>query len=59
MKRQIRTFAADERGNAVIDWSVLMAGLIMMAFAVVAAITDQTDRITDDTLEMLDAVKVN
>lgn len=59
MKRRVTSFLKAEHGNAIIDWTVLMTGLIMMAFAVVSEITDQTDRITDDTLDRLEAIEVN
>lgn len=39
MKNLIKRFADDEVGNAVIDWTVLVAGAAMMAVALVTTIT--------------------
>ena len=56
MKALLKKFADDEFGNAVIDWTVLMAGTVMMAMAVVFTITNNVDSITDDTNERIEMV---
>ena len=55
----LKRFAREQDGNAVIDWTVLMAGAVMMAIAVVLTITDNVDAITDDTNERIEGIEVN
>ena len=50
-------FMRDETGNAVIDWVVLMAGMVLMAISVVITVTDNVESITDDTMERVEDVK--
>ncbi len=57
MKALLKKFADDEFGNAVIDWTVLMAGMVMMAMAVVFTITSNVDSITDDTNDRIKTVE--
>ncbi|SPF75181.1 hypothetical protein ALP8811_00166 [Aliiroseovarius pelagivivens] len=38
MKNLIKKFADEELGNAVIDWTVLISGAVMMVTAVVLAV---------------------
>ncbi|WP_133489183.1 hypothetical protein [Aliiroseovarius marinus] len=40
MKDLIKKFADEELGNAVIDWTVLIAGAVMMVTAVVLAVVE-------------------
>ncbi len=55
----LKRFVAEQDGNAVIDWTVLMAGAVMMAIAVVLTITDNVDSITEDTTDRMDNIEVN
>lgn len=59
MRNLFKKFTNEEFGNAVIDWTVLMAGMVLMAIAVVMTITDNVDAITDDTIDRMEAVEVN
>ncbi|SMR81808.1 hypothetical protein SAMN04488030_2230 [Aliiroseovarius halocynthiae] len=40
MKDLIKKFADEELGNAVIDWTVLITGSVMMIAAVVLAVVE-------------------
>lgn len=59
LKATIKRFANEEFGNAVIDWTVLMAGLCLMALAIVATVTDNLSTIADDTTDVMEAIEVN
>lgn len=50
-------FLREEDGNAVIDWVVLMAGMVLMALSVVITITANVDYITDDTLDRIESME--
>ncbi|MHA6266064.1 hypothetical protein [uncultured Aliiroseovarius sp.] len=54
MKKLIKRFADDEFGNAVIDWTVLVAGAGMMAVAVFLTVAEQTKPRADATTEVID-----
>lgn len=47
-------FAESEDGNAVIDWVVLMAGVVLLALSVVITVTANVQQITDDTSERVE-----
>lgn len=47
-------FAKSEDGNAVIDWVVLMAGVVLLALSVVITVTANVQQITDDTSERVE-----
>jgi uncharacterized membrane protein YczE len=47
-------FARTEDGNAVIDWIVLMTGVVLMALSVVITITANVHQITDDSIERVE-----
>lgn len=49
MQKIFECFMSDEEGNAVIDWVVLMAGMVLLALSVVLTVTGNVDHITDDT----------
>ncbi|WP_421701844.1 hypothetical protein [Aliiroseovarius sp.] len=55
----LKRFLAEQDGNAVIDWTVLLAGSVMMALAVVMTITDNVDSITEDTSDRMESIEVN
>ncbi len=38
MKNLIKRFANDEFGNAVVDWTVLVSGVVMMAVALIMTV---------------------
>lgn len=52
----LKRFVTEQDGNAVIDWAVLMAGMVMMAIAVVLTVTDPVETITDETIERIEDV---
>lgn len=49
MQAIFERFMSQEEGNAVIDWFVLLAGIVLLALSVVLTVTANVDRITDDT----------
>ncbi len=57
MKRVFDRFASEEDGNAVIDWTVLMAGMVLMALSVILTITGNVDQITDDTMDRVESME--
>lgn len=57
MKSILKTFATEEDGNAVIDWTVLMAGMVLLALTVVLTITANVDQITDDTMDRVESME--
>ncbi len=57
MKRIFDKFATEEDGNAVIDWTVLMAGMVLMAISVVIAITANVDQVTDNTMDRVESME--
>ena len=59
MNKLILKFKDEEFGNAVIDWVVLMAGMVLMAIAVVTTITANVDDITDATMDRMEEMQVN
>ncbi len=59
MKRLIEKFADEEFGNAVVDWTVLMAGTVLLAVAVVTTIVENMHGLNDQTVDALDQVEVN
>ena len=46
MQKVFERFVGDEKGNAVIDWTVLIAGLFLMALSVILTLTGNTDNVT-------------
>lgn len=59
LKNLVKKFANEEFGNAVIDWTVLLAGMVMLAIAVVMTITDNVDSITQDTSDRMETMAEN
>ena len=57
VKRIFDKFATEEDGNAVIDWTVLMAGMVLMAISVVIAITANVDQVTDNTMDRVESME--
>ncbi|WP_432450449.1 hypothetical protein [Aliiroseovarius marinus] len=58
MKNILKRFADEEFGNAVIDWTVLLAGTFMLAIAVVMTISSGTETVTDTTSQRIAATPV-
>lgn len=57
MKRIFDRFATEEDGNAIIDWTVLLAGMVLLAVSVVITITANVDTITDDTMDRVESME--
>ncbi|MBV7377776.1 Flp family type IVb pilin [Maritimibacter dapengensis] len=55
MHKIFERFMSEEEGNALIDWTVLMAGLVLMALSVVLTITGNVDDITEHTNDRIEA----
>jgi len=51
MKRVFNHFPASERRSALIDWTVLLAGVIMLVLSVAPAVTASTDKISGEALD--------
>lgn len=58
MKKVFHKFAEEEFGNAVIDWMVLTAGVVLLAVAIVATTTSNMSDITDNTSEVMENMNV-
>lgn len=58
MLKKVKTFIHDERGNALIDWVVLLAGVVVLALTVVVTVTSNVDSITSDTSEQMTSIEV-
>ncbi|MCI2400375.1 hypothetical protein [Aliiroseovarius subalbicans] len=58
-KTLIKKFADDELGNAIVDWVVLMAGMVLMAIAVGFTIAENIDTVADGTALEIDAMEAN
>jgi len=49
MFAKIRIWAGDEAGNVTIDWTVIVAMIVGMSFAVMLSIGASTDQLADKT----------
>ncbi len=58
MGRLLKSFAAEESGNVVIDWVVLLSGSILLALSVVATVSANLDDITSDTSQQMRSIEV-
>ncbi len=58
MGRLLKSFAAEESGNVVIDWVVLLSGSILLALSVVATVSANLDDITSGTSLQIRSVEV-
>lgn len=56
MDHWITRFWSEEDGNATIDWMVLVAGVVMLAVAVMTAVGPTTQALADDTSEVIQSV---
>jgi Flp pilus assembly pilin Flp len=54
VKDLIKKFADEELGNAVIDWTVLIAGAVMMVTAVVLAVVEPNAPVSDATGQIIE-----
>ncbi len=54
MQKVFETFMSDEKGNALIDWTVLLAGTAMMIASVVLTLTGGPDDTSRAALEQVD-----
>lgn len=57
MQKIFERFVSDESGNAVVDWMVLVAGVMLLATSVVLTLTGGVDTITNDTLDAIESVE--
>ena len=56
--KSVSTFIAEEHGNAVIDWVVLLAGSVLLALSIVATVTANLGDITTGTSDRMAAIEV-
>ncbi|MCK0141632.1 hypothetical protein [Aliiroseovarius sp. F20344] len=54
MKDLIKKFADEELGNAVVDWTVLIAGAVMMVTAVVLAVVEPGTPVSEAVSEIIE-----
>ncbi|WP_298561475.1 hypothetical protein [uncultured Aliiroseovarius sp.] len=54
MKNLIKKFADEELGNAVVDWTVLIAGAVMMVTAVVLAVVEPNAPVGEATGQIIE-----
>ncbi len=57
MEKVLGRFAGSEDGNAVIDWVVLMSGMVLLAISAVITITANIDDINDTTMERVESME--
>ncbi|GGD38801.1 hypothetical protein [Sinisalibacter lacisalsi] len=57
MEKVLGRFAGSEDGNAVIDWVVLMSGMVLLAISAVITITANIDDINDTTMERVESLE--
>ncbi|MCK0126287.1 hypothetical protein MWU76_17995 [Gelidibacter sp. F2691] len=53
MNNLIKKFADEELGNAVVDWTVLIAGAVMMVTAVVLAVVEPGSPVNEAAGEII------
>ncbi|MCB1355786.1 MAG: hypothetical protein KDK53_04550 [Maritimibacter sp.] len=51
MKRFFDGTTAGDDGSPVMDWAVLLTGIVLLAFSVIPAITVKADQISASTLD--------
>lgn len=57
MRSVLRIFFSEEHGSAVIDWTVLTIGAVMLGLSVAAAVTANVQSMTGDTAQTVPAVE--
>ncbi len=45
---------ANERNSALVDWTVLLAGIVMLALSVAPAVTQGVDRVSGEAADRAD-----
>ncbi|HCQ66525.1 MAG TPA: hypothetical protein DIU07_15875 [Rhodobacteraceae bacterium] len=51
MKRFFTHPPAGDTGSSLVDWTVLLTGVLMLALSVAPAVTVKAEKISDDTLD--------
>ncbi len=51
MKRFFIHPPADDKGSALVDWTVLLTGILILVLSVAPAVTVKADKISDDALD--------
>ncbi len=51
MRRVFNHIPADDEGSALVDWTVLLAGILMLALSVAPAVTAKADKLSGDALD--------
>lgn len=54
MQGLIKKFADEELGNAVVDWTVLVSGAVMMITAVVLAVVEPGTPVKETASEIIE-----
>lgn len=57
MQKLFERFISDESGNAVIDWMVLVAGVMLLALSVVMTLTGGVEHLGDQTVDQLEQIE--
>ncbi len=55
MKRVFNHFSQNDEGSTLIDWTVLLTGVLMLAISVAPAVTQKADKISGDTLDRVES----
>lgn len=51
MRAVFTHFAQAKSGDAVIDWIVLMSGIVLLTISITITVTSNSDTITDDSID--------
>lgn len=51
MKRVLKHLPADDRVSALVDWTVLLTGVVMLALSVAPAVSTKAEKISGDALD--------
>ena len=54
MKRVFNHLPAGDKGSALVDWTVLLTGILMLALSVAPAVTQSADKISGDALDRVE-----
>ncbi|MCB1337226.1 MAG: hypothetical protein KDK10_07145 [Maritimibacter sp.] len=57
MDRVFDRFARDEKGNAALDWGVLLTGLFLVASSMMMSLADTPDKFTDSTMDRVESLE--
>ncbi|MGH1368265.1 MAG: Flp family type IVb pilin [Maritimibacter sp.] len=57
MQKIFERFISEEEGNAVVDWVVLVAGVMVLSLSVVLTLTGGVENLSDKTVDQLEEIE--